>query len=199
MCYNQIMDTEMRDKVKKGVTIFLWVCFVAWACNFFYKQEVDIGRTLPLVMAAQSLDSNELSYIYEADINDIYNGNTPDEQALNSGISVYMYEDASSGDWGRVIIYDKSTTTFKYIIRTKAGAKITGEASFIKKGGVYVNDNNQEGMSSEGCEVDFKVKSQDKIFYNIKNVESKNRYNCDSYGSSTVKKSFLPGVLHKLI
>ena len=193
------MEDHTAQKVKKIVVVLVWVIIVAWACNFFYKQEVDIGRTLPLVMAAQSLDSNELSYIYEADINDIYNGNTPDEQALNSGISVYMYEDASSGDWGRVIIYDRSTTTFKYIIRSKAGAKITGEAGFIKKGGVYINDNSQEGMSSEGCEVDFKIKSKDKIFYNIKNVASKNRYNCDTYGSSTVKKSFLPGVLHKLI
>lgn len=189
----------MRDKVKKGVTIFLWVCFVAWACNFFYKEEVDIGRTLPLVMAAQSLDSNELSYIYEADINDIYGGNTPDEQIINSGISVYMYEDSGTGEWGRIIIYDRATSTFKYIIRTKVGAKITGEASFIKKEGIYINDNSKNGMSSQGCEVDFKVKGKDKISYFIKDVSNQNKYSCDSYGSSTATKSFWPGVLHKLI
>lgn len=190
---------------KSLATVIVWVFIVAGACGYFYKQELKVGQTLPLLMAAQSMDATELSYIYEADISDLYSMSDVKEDNLNNSITIYMYEDHKKSEWGRIIIYDKATTTFKYIIRTSAGTKIEGDVVYDEKSKSYINVNsnisviNNDVTNVQACTINITVKSSDKIMYTIKNVPNSENTKCDKYGTSTGNHIFLPNVIHKLI
>ncbi len=190
------MGEDRIQKIKKVVTVLVWVLIVAWACNFFYEKELKIGRALPMLMAAQSLDVNQLSYIYEGDIDEIFGQNANKEQIENN-IAVYMYENTKTNNWGRIIIYDKATTSFKYLIKTKNGAKATGEAVYDTKINEYVNTNN--GDTGEGCKIVLKIKSVNKVLYNVKYIPNDNNLKCGNYGPNDINNKFLTEVIHKLI
>ena len=192
------MEEYTVQKIKKVVIVLVWVLIVAWACRFFYDKELSIGRELPMIMAAQSLDVNELSYIYEGDIDEIF-GQNINKEVIENNISIYMYENTKKNDWGRVIIYDKATTSFKYLNKTKNGSKVSGEAAYDDKDKEYVNTNIRSGETSEGCKVILKIKSVDKVLYDVKDIPNSSNLKCSNYGPSDINNKFLTEVIHKLI
>ena len=198
------MEEDNRQKIKKAATVLVWVIIVAWACYFFYEKELAIGRALPMVLAAQSLDVEQLSYIYEGDIDEIF-GQNVDKEKIENNISVYMYENNKTGDWGRIIIYDRATTSFKYVIKTKNGSRAAGEAVYDNKLKEYVNTSTGDSNTDEGCKINLKVKNENKISYSVKDISNINsidnadKIKCNDHSSDPSKNNFLINVIHKLI
>ncbi len=168
---------------KSLATVIVWVIIVAWACYYFYEQELKIANLAPKILAARGMSAEELSYVYEADLSDIYDVNNNQEEDFG-GVFVYMYEDRTKGYWGRVILHNRATSSFKYIIKTSLGDKLSGEAIYSQKDNNYSSNNYEEGQELSGCQVVLNVVSSDKVKYQLKDIVNKDERSCQYYRSS---------------
>lgn len=198
------MDEDAKGKVKKWVMILLWVMFVGGASVYFYDQEVKIGQQIPLLLAAQSLDSNELSYIYEADLSELYGANDEKKDIESGGVTIYMYENTKKSEWGRIIIYDRATNSLRYVIRTSAGTKIDGVATYDATSSSYISNDKEEESdmyvpetANDSCKISIVVRQSDKILYTLKNVKNGKNAKCNIQEKSGFE--LFPDIVHRLI
>lgn len=182
---------------KSLATVIVWVVIVAAACTYFYKQELHVGQMAPKILAAQSMSAEELSYVYEADLSEMYIDQNEQVGGHMDSIWIYMYEDKKLSSWGRVIIYDKTDKTFQYIIRSSNGSKLYGLAN-LASGNSYISDDNN---SHKGCKIALSMVSKDKLNYKLQNIDNTEGLKCESYGNnndSNLNKLW-PGLIHKKI
>lgn len=116
-----------------------------------------------------------------------------------------MYEDKKKSEWGRIFIFDRATSSFRYLIKTNSGNKIEGQAIYNDNTKTYMNTDNTINVTNsatssvQNCSISIVVKSADKVVYTIKNIPNDRDSKCDKYGTSTGSHIFLPNVIHKLI
>ena len=184
---------------KSLATVIVWVVIVAGACYYFYEEELKIAQMAPKILAARGMSAEELSYVYEADLSDIYDmESNKSEDDISKAIFVYMYEDRQKGSWGRVIIYERSSASFKYIIKTNLGDKLSGEAIYSHKDNYFSNNDYEEGQELSGCQVILNIVSTDKVKYQLKDKINKDERGCSYYRSSAGNTGeFFTNIIHR--